>query len=203
MKGEHLDIDGSIPQVKVRQQLRTQRGKGDKIAIATLKTKWSRRTLPLHPSAVAWLKKHRKGIEADAFVFGDGTERPEDSDPLREDLASAGLPTEYKNGESFVFYSLRHTFATLLGEAGVLGELIDRMLGQAPATTRGRHYQAPSLDAMHRAVCLIDLGQLPVLSQPIVPGGRRKPSRRTKTPRKTLRPGPDSNRRMTVLQTVA
>ena len=137
LQRSHIDLDADIPCVMVRQQVRTPRGKGDHAAVATLKSKWSRRTLPLHPKAIEWLTPRCESIKLDAFLFGDGATRPNVSLELREDLEAAGLSKECK-GATIVFHSLRHTFATLLGNAEVPGDLVDRMLGQAPATTRGR-----------------------------------------------------------------
>ena len=89
--------------------------------------------------------------EPDAFVFGDGTIRPREADLLREHLESAGLPTKI-DGKDVTFHALRRTFSTILEAADVSGDLIDRMLGHAPQSTRGRHYSKPSVEAMARAV---------------------------------------------------
>ncbi len=148
-----LDLDSPIPTVKVHQQLASARGKEAPV-IDKLKSKWSKRTLPLHPKAAERLRKALDGAEPEAFVFGDGKTRPRDADLMREHLALAGLPIEI-NEEAVTFHALRRTFATLLEAAEVPGDLVDRMLGHAPQSTRGRHYAAPSLEAMHRAICKI------------------------------------------------
>jgi integrase len=162
-----VDLDGEIPTVDVRQQLRYPRGKKIPATLGKLKSKHCRRTLPLHPAAVAWLKAHRKDIAADAFVLGDGT-RPDGAEIIRADLEAAGLPTTFKlptTGEvvDFTMHAFRRTFATLLEAAEVPGELVDRMLGQAPASTRAKHYAKTDLARWYRAILQIDLDN---------PGGR-------------------------------
>jgi len=111
------------------------------------------------------------------------------------------------------FHALRHTFATLLEAQDTPGDLVDRMLGHAPASTRGRHYAAPSLEAMQRAVLKLAIRPThpePEVEEPTPPseasnrlGNRLCEPPSDDEPSKSSRPGPDSNRRMTVLQTVA
>jgi len=177
-----VDIDATPPRVNVRQQLAMPRGKGGKAKLAPLKSRWSRRTLPLHPRAVEWLRPRLEGMADDALVLGDGTRRRA-AEAFREDLQAAGLPTAFR-GQDFTVHALRRTFASILEAAEVSGDLVDRMLGQAPASTRGRHYAAPSLDAMYRAVCQIMLDDPPddpVGSPP------SEPSEGTKRPAETSR----------------
>ena len=128
--------------------------------------------MPLHPAALAWLETHAKGLPGSAFVLGDGT-RPNGSEILRADLEAAGLPSTI-DGENVTFHALRRTFASLLDAAEVPGELVDRMLGQAPPTTRGRHYARTDLARWHRAVCLIDLDR--VGDAPSAPEPSEQPS---------------------------
>ena len=206
-----VDLEAPIPCARVVQQLMLPRGKGGTASIGALKSKWSRRTLPLHPHAVEWFRKHReKGAPSD-FMLGDGT-RPASAVEFRADLEAAGLPTEIK-GVAVTFHALRHTFATLLEAQDTPGDLVDRMLGHAPASTRGRHYAAPSLEAMQRAVLKLAIRPThpePEVEEPTPPseasnrlGNRLCEPPSDDEPSKSSRPGPDSNRRMTVLQTVA
>ncbi len=152
-----LVLDDAPPTLRVRQQLAHARGSvGAGVRTESPKSRWSRRTLPVHAKLQARLLATTVDAPPDAFVFGDGTERPDSAELLRVDLEAAGLPT--KVGDSpIVFHSLRHTFSTLLEGAGVPGDMIDRMLGQMPRTTRGRHYSRPDLEAMARAVAKIVL----------------------------------------------
>src|ERR1019366_2296787 len=57
----------------------------------------------------------------------------------------------------FSWHALRRTFASLLSDAGAPGEAIDYLLGQSPRTTRGRHYTAPPMNELARAVALLVL----------------------------------------------
>lgn len=132
------------------------------------KTKSSRRTLPVHPLAAKALQAWREsGWEAfvgrpptdedPVFPSPDGTPcRPRSAELFRADLEAAGLPAEFE-GEPFEFRSTRRSFATWLGAKGVSGDMVDRLLGHVPQTTRGRHYTASDLVAWAQAVALIDL----------------------------------------------
>jgi hypothetical protein len=57
---------------------------------------------------------------------------------LRDDLESAGLTTQYK-GIDLDTRVFRRSFATWLEANGVPGEHIDRLLGHAQQSVRGRH----------------------------------------------------------------
>jgi hypothetical protein len=43
----------------------------------------------------------------------------------------------------------RRTFATVAMEAGVLEEIVGRLLNHTPLSITGRRYVQPSLDALH------------------------------------------------------
>ena len=155
----NVSLGGTIPTIRVTEQLVYPRGPGSGAVAGPLKSAWSRRTIPVHPMLAEVLERRGAGLEPGEFVFGDGT-RPDSAGMLRADLELAGLPVEV-NGRPITFHCLRHTFASLLGASDVAGETIDRLLGHAPSTTRGRHYQAPSLEGAHRAICKLDLGTVP------------------------------------------
>jgi integrase len=128
------------------------------------------------------LTRRARGLHDEGFLFGNGKTRPENAEQIRADLGAAGLPTTQK-GASVVFHSLRHTFSTLLSDAGVSTDLIDRMLGQAPASTRARHYSKPSIEAMARAVesIVLEPAADPPLSQGVVPEALSQPPYDAKT----------------------
>lgn len=165
--------DDAIPHMKIKQQLAKPREKGDTVEVTDVKYKWSKRNIPLHPAARPWLRWwHAEGWAAYVgrapepadFVFPDAggfPVRPRGADDLREDLEAAGLPTTFVtpagDEKPFVAHTLRHSFSTWLGELGVDGDTIDRLLGHAPKSTRMRHYQAPSLEAYARVVALLEL----------------------------------------------
>ena len=167
LQWKHAALSAPVPHLRVRQQAGTPRD-GEPVTIGSPKTKYSKRDVPLHPAALAWLswwkeagwKAHvGRAPEADDHVFpspsGD-VWRPRGPDLLRADLLAADLPREHvsPDGERspFTFHAIRHTFATWLGSSGVDGDLVDRLLGQSPHTVRGRHYQAPDLEQLARAV---------------------------------------------------
>ena len=85
-------------------------------------------------------------------------------DPLVLDtdlLDTAGMAETFAlpDGEAmaFTWHALRRTFASLLSDAGAIGEMIDYLLGQQPPSTRGRHYQAPPMGELARTVALLEL----------------------------------------------
>lgn len=157
----NVSLGGAIPTVRVSQQLVYPRGAGSDAVVGPLKSAWSRRTIPVHPMLAEVLERRCAGLAPGEFVFGDGT-RPDSAGQLRRDLETAGYDSAMVTPCGVVtFHCLRHTFASLLGAADVAGETIDRLLGHAPSTTRGRHYQAPSLDGAYRAVCKLGLGTVP------------------------------------------
>ncbi len=175
---KHAALDAAVPHLRVRQQLLTTR-EGEPVKLGPPKTKYGKRDLPLHHLAIEWLAwwkargwaahvKRERG--ADDYVFpspAGAAWRPRGPDILRADLEAAGLSKDFvsPDGERALldFHATRHTFATWLGAAGVDGELVDRLLGQSPRSVRGRHYQAPSLEALARVVQTLDL------AFPIVP----------------------------------
>lgn len=60
---------------------------------------------------------------------------------LRKDLKRLGLPIDYR-GKLLNFHSLRHTFSTLLENAGIDRTRIGILLGHAEKSTAGKHYVA-------------------------------------------------------------
>ncbi len=182
LQWKHVALDATVPHLRLRQQLGTMRD-GEPVTLGAPKTKYSKRDVPLHPAALSWLAwwkvegwtayveipvegggSVRRAPEADDFVFPSPAGRawrPRGPDVLRDDLADADLPVAYlsPDGERspFTFHAIRHTFASWLGSNGVDGDLVDRLLGQAPHTVRGRHYQAPDLAQLARAVGTLKL----------------------------------------------
>ncbi len=176
--------DAKYPDVRrlyvLRQALMPRDAKTE--AFGPPKSKWGKRKVPLHSAAAAWIdwwKAEGWGAyvgrqpEGSDFVFPNeagAVWRPRAAELVRDLLAAAGLPTAFKltDGETadFTWHATRRTFASLLADAGVSGETLDYLLGQAPHTTRGRHYQAPPMTELARAVALLTVA-LP--SRPGVP----------------------------------
>ena len=132
------------------------------------KTESSKRTLPLHAVALAFLTKWRaEGWEAwvgrkpkpDDAVFsssrGDAW-RPPAARLLREDLQTAGCCTRYvaPDGTAHVltFHALRRTCATLLSEADVSAEDVGAVLGHSGRSTAERFYAGKHVARLKRAI---------------------------------------------------
>jgi integrase len=174
-----VDLEEDVLRVRVVQQALMPRGTGGGVELGPLKSRGSKRPVPLHPLFAAWLvgwtlTGWRVLVGRDPkpgdLVFPDRqgrAQRPRSADKLRGYLAAAGLPTTFatSNGEAVPFdaHSMRHSFATLLGSAEVPGDIADRLLGHAATTTRGRHYQAPKLATLARAVLSLELAVPPRL----------------------------------------
>ena len=128
----------------------------------------SKRTIPLHSQAATWLAWWRdEGWESyvgreptdEDFIFPDSAGnvcRPRDAEMLRKWAKVAGLPVEFirQDGteEAFTMNALRRTFASLLGDLEVDGELLDELLGHTPKSVRARHYQGTWFERKVRAV---------------------------------------------------
>ena len=190
LQWKYVDLDGKIPNAWIRHQAGWIRDDADRVNASgtridffPLKTKYSKRRLPLHPLAVEWLRWwKREGWQA--YVGREPTEedvvfsspagekwRPYSAEVMRNDLKAAGQSQDFVTHEGarapFEFHGIRHSFATWLEGKQVDGEVIDRLLGQSPRSVRKRHYQGVSdelLEVMAEAV-----GKL-VLSLPERPG---------------------------------
>jgi len=178
-----------VPALKVKDQIARYGDEGWATRRAT-KTRAGRRTIPLHPAAVAALDAWRESgwrtfvgrapTDADPILPSPEGEawRPRSSDLLREDLATVGLPDAWGQGaEPFEFRSTRRSFASWLEAHDVPGDHADRLLGHAGASVRRRHYSAGDLAALARAVATIRL-EPPSLTTPDAPegGGFRGPT---------------------------
>jgi len=182
LRWSSIVAEHDIPALKVKDQIARYGDEGWATRRAT-KTKAGRRTIPLHPAAVAALDAWRESgwrtfvgrapTDADPILPSpEGAAwRPRSSDLLREDLATVGLPATWgEDAEPFAMRSTRRSFATFLEAHDVSGDHADRLLGHAGASVRRRHYSAGDLVALARAVATIRL-EPPTLPSPDVPGG--------------------------------
>jgi integrase len=98
--------------------------------------------------------------EATEPIFPNADGKPrywfDAADVLRADLASVDCATE-QNGHAITAKSLRRSFATWLGAAGVEESVIGRLMGHTAKTVTSRHYTAADLERLYRAVCSIRL----------------------------------------------
>jgi integrase len=155
-----VHADAEIPYVDVTKAVATHGAEGW-ATVGKLKTKGSKRKVPLHPQALAALKawrakgwverigraptdvepvfpgvpmsEHEEHVRARPF-------RPASSKLLRIDLGKAGLPKDFAPKHPFTFHALRRFFATMLTDAGVSGDTIDALLGHLDEGTSAKHY---------------------------------------------------------------
>jgi integrase len=169
----HVVTEPPVPFVRVVQQLGLARSAGESSTTGTPKTRSSKRDVPLHPAALAWLTWWRdKGwagiygrprTDADAvFPAVDGEAgRPRDANILRRDLDAAKLPREFTTADGtrlpYTFHATRRTFSRLLGDNGVSPEMVGMLDGHAAKSVTERHYMGRSLEAMARAVATLSL----------------------------------------------
>jgi integrase len=131
--------------------------------------KWgSKRMLPQHPQAAPWLSWWRaEGWEwmvgreptDEDFVFpdaGGSMVRPQDAKVVQKWAAVAKLPAAFTRADgsedAFDMQAIRRTFASMLGDLEVDGEVLDSLLGHGVKTVRGRHYMAIPFERKARAV---------------------------------------------------
>lgn len=157
------DVDLHAGTISIRRTLaRTKAG----IEFTEPKTDRGRRNIPLPRSAVACLERHRRcqlearlasggGWVDNDLVFTDRNGNPIDltnlrNRHLRRILAEAGLPAE------ITLYSLRHTAATLLLEAGVHVKAVSERLGHASTAFTMDTYVHSLPTAQEHAAAMIE-----------------------------------------------
>lgn len=174
LRWSSLVVEHQVEAVRVRDAV-AQAGDAGWATRRATKTKASRRTIPLHPAALAALAGWRAGgwrelvgrdpTDDDPILPGPGGEpaRPASAALLRADLATVGLPTSWRAPggaeEPFEFRSTRRSFATWLEAHEVSGDHVDRLLGHAPTSVRRKHYSAGDLRALARAVATIRIAR--------------------------------------------
>jgi integrase len=122
LEGRHLNLSGGKPHVKVRKRLRRRRGVG--LVIGPLKSRYSRREVPI-PSEIAARLAALK-TEPDAPVF-NSEGRPLDPDNL---YARVLRPATREAGVEWAgFHTFRHTVASRLFAEGRNAVQVQRWLG--------------------------------------------------------------------------
>ena len=170
-----IGVDEKYPEIVrfyiLRQALLAR--DGEPVQLGSTKSGSGRRKAPIHTSVLRWLMwwfsegwaQHvGRAPEAGDFIFPDtsgGIWRPRAADLLRDLLTEAGLATTFTTPDGdelpYTWHALRRTFSSLLADAGVRGEIADYLLGHAPPSTRGRHYQAPPMSELARAIATVEL----------------------------------------------
>jgi integrase len=113
------------------------------------KSRNSKRALSLTTRARTVLLKQQQISECD-FVFTRESDPKQPALPASLDHAHKRVRDRLKLSSEFVVHSLRHTFATRLGEAGADAFLIMRLMGHSSITVSQR-YVHPTPASMERA----------------------------------------------------
>jgi integrase len=169
----HVVFDGPVPHLRVRQQVCLAREAGESAELGTPKTRSSKRDVPLHAAALEWLTWWRDSgwsatygrtrTDEDAlFPAVDGEAgRPRDANILRRDLTAADLLLDFVTPDGtripYTFHATRRTFSRLLGDSGVLEEVVGMLDGHAAQSVTKSHYMGRSLEVMARAVATLTL----------------------------------------------
>jgi integrase/recombinase XerD len=159
--GEVLSLEW--PEVRIH-------GESGKIVIPKAKAKGKKeREVPLTPRLVDAFKA--RGMQKSGYVFHQNGEPLPYSVPRRAHEAAriaAGLPPK------FTIHCLRHTFGTLLGDAGIDGFVIMKLMGHQNIKDTER-YVHPGADALERAI-----GRMVEWSESPQSSHYGKPNRRNK-----------------------
>lgn len=137
------DLDLVAGRVSVRRELVRRDGR---YLRDELKTRTSRRAVPLSPAVVAALQAHRERVVAAGFV-------PTSTGPVFTNLAGGALSGSWLTHrfydllssariERIPFHNLRTTYSSRLAEAGVSEIEIARLLGHSRATVTKTRYIA-------------------------------------------------------------
>jgi integrase len=155
-------IDGD--QIKIQAQYVPNNRKGGAIHKDKLKTKKSKRTLDVPPALTLELKKQKKRQLADKLECGEkyidsdyvctakggGPMSPsETTHEAKRIMSAAGIDPRIH------LHDLRHSFATLLRQAGVSIEDISAALGHSEVRTTHNFYVASDRKAAGNTTCII------------------------------------------------
>jgi integrase len=128
LEGRHLALDGEQPHVKVRQRVRRRRGEG--LVIGPLKSRYSKRDVPI-PRALAD-RLRALGTAPDDLVFRTATGTMLDPDNL---AARVLAPACKAAGVDWAgFHTFRHTVASRLFAEGRNVVQVQRWLGHHSAS---------------------------------------------------------------------
>ena len=127
LEGRHLGLDGDRPHVKVRQRVRRRRGEG--LVIGPLKSRYSKRDVPIPPTLADRLRALDTGPD-DRVLAGHR------NGPQRGQLAMGVLAPACKAAgvEWAGFHTFRHTVASRLFAEGRNVVQVQRWLGHHSAS---------------------------------------------------------------------
>ena len=128
LEGRHLALDGERPHVKVRQRVRRRRGEG--LVIGPLKSRYSKRDVPIPPALADRLLAHGAGQGELVFSSAAGSVLDPDN------LATRVLAPACKAAgvEWAGFHTFRHTVASRLFAEGRNVVQVQRWLGHHSAS---------------------------------------------------------------------
>ncbi|MGV9680675.1 tyrosine-type recombinase/integrase [Nocardia sp. NPDC003482] len=153
------DVDWESNVIHIRQQLICVRRE---LIIGPLKTKKSRRDLPLLPPVRAALLDHRSRMTA------SGIEPADDLDLIMRTVKGLPMRPNYLSQEVFQrlarraglrrvrFHDFRHSAATLLKNLGVPDKDIQAILGHARISTTQEIYQHADVSLQERALSQVE-----------------------------------------------
>ncbi|MDX6480319.1 MAG: hypothetical protein QOG85_829 [Gaiellaceae bacterium] len=190
-----VHLDAPIPHIDIARARRLIRAKDE--VLGPLKTKTSRRVLPLHPAAAAALREWRDDVDGGIALFlgrlplsGDPvfpSERPQDkgafsrpraAEKLREDLGAAELGKTDAKGRSLTMHALRKSFGTWLRRAKVPEPIRKALMGHG-ANDVTEDFYTEELAEMAEAVSRIPLAWKPGVARVVpalVPVGTKRAS---------------------------
>ncbi|MEP7305194.1 MAG: tyrosine-type recombinase/integrase [Acidobacteriota bacterium] len=141
-------------------------------AFQSPKTQKSRRTIPLGPQTVVWLREHRlraTRIASDDLVFGNRSGRPLRDAKLRENVLQPAA--EAAGLGRVTWHQFRHIHSSLLNDLRVPVKIAQEQLGHASISTTLNIY-THVVDASHRqAIEAVERELFP--SVPKLPDGPR------------------------------
>lgn len=126
---KHLELDGAEPRVRIRQRTRWQKRKGQ--VIGAVKSRHSRRELPIPLDVADRLKARVAGMVADQLVFESPFGGPYDPARLHREVlapACAEAGVEWAG-----FHTFRHTVASRMFAAGRNAVQVQHWLGHHSA----------------------------------------------------------------------
>jgi integrase len=128
LEGRHLMLGGERPHVRVRQRVRRRRGEG--LVIGPLKSRYSKRDVPISRSLADRLSAH--GAGQDQLVFRSAAGSVLDPDNL---AARVLVPACAEAGVAWAgFHTFRHTVASRLFAEGRNVVQVQRWLGHHSAS---------------------------------------------------------------------
>jgi integrase len=128
LEGRHLALDGERPHVKVRQRVRRRRGEG--LVIGPLKSRYSKRDVPIPPALADRLLAH--GAGQGELVFRSAAGSVLDPDNLATRVLAPAC--EAAGVEWAGFHTFRHTVASRLFAEGRNVVQVQRWLGHHSAS---------------------------------------------------------------------